>query len=247
MDCLDSLRLSPGDALFLDFDGTLAEIGPDPAAIRLEDGMTATLADLAARLGGALAILSGRSLRDLAARTPSTVWRVGAHGLEVAAPGAETHIGSEPPPERVLAPLRRVEAAFGGVTLEMKGGVVALHYRAEPTAKDACIEAARQAAAAVPGYVVQQGKMVVEVKPEAANKGESLKALCAAPPFAGRRPVMIGDDATDEDAIGAALALGGVGVKVGAGETAAPLRAADPGEVRAWLRREASGNGISMP
>ena len=82
--------------------------------------------------------------------------------------------------------------------------------------------------------------MVVEVKPAAAHKGAALRALAARPPFAGRRPVMLGDDATDEDAIAAAQALGGIGVKVGPGASAATLRAPDPAAVRAWLAREAA-------
>ena len=82
--------------------------------------------------------------------------------------------------------------------------------------------------------------MVVEVKPEAAHKGSTLRRLMRRAPFAGRRPVMIGDDTTDEDAIEAAIALGGLGVKVGAGASAAALRAPDPAAVRAWIVREAA-------
>ena len=51
---------------------------------------------------------------------------------------------------------------------------------------------------------------------------------------------MLGDDTTDEDAIAAALALGGTAVKIGPGPSAAPLRAPDPAAVRAWLAREAA-------
>ena len=84
--------------------------------------------------------------------------------------------------------------------------------------------------------------MVVEVKPAAAHKGAALRRLAAAPPFAGRRPVMLGDDTTDEDAIAAAQDLGGLAVKVGPGPTAARLRAPDPAAVRAWLARESEAD-----
>ncbi len=83
--------------------------------------------------------------------------------------------------------------------------------------------------------------MVVEVKPAAAHKGTALRRLAAAPPFAGRRPLMIGDDTTDEDAIAAAQDLGGLGVKIGQGLSAARLRAPGPPAVRAWLARESTG------
>ena len=138
----------------------------------------------------------------------------------------------------MLAPLRAL-AARPGIRLELKGPVAALHYRAAPDAEFDCKAAAQQAAALAEGLVWQAGKMVVEVKPAAAHKGTALRGLAARPPFAGRRPVMIGDDTTDEDAIAAAEALGGLGVKVGPGASAATLRTPDPAAVRAWLAREA--------
>jgi trehalose 6-phosphate phosphatase len=237
---LEGFRLRDSDALFLDFDGTLAEIGPDPDAIVLEVGVAEALSRLALRLAGAVAILSGRDIRDLARRTPPSVWRAGGHGLEVAAP--DSVLPTIPPPlaEAVLAPLRAA-TSHGGVRLELKGPVAALHYRAAPEAEVACVAAAREAARLAPGLVHQQGKMVVEVKPAAAHKGTALRRLAAEPPFAGRRPLMFGDDTTDEDAIEAAQALGGIGIKVGAGATAAELRAPDPAALRAWLAREAVG------
>ncbi len=85
--------------------------------------------------------------------------------------------------------------------------------------------------------------MVVEVKPFSAHKGLTLEKLCTRAPFAGRRPVMFGDDTTDEDAILAALRLGGMAVKVGEGESAAPVRAENPAVLRAWLAREAARIG----
>lgn len=239
MSGLAGLHLGAGSALFLDFDGTLAEIGPDPDAVHLPPATAADLVRLAARLGGAVAVISGRDLRDLARRVPDGLWRIGTHGLEVLPPGVRPPPAPPPPTEALLAPLRAAVAARPGIWLELKGPVAALHYRAVPEAGPDALAAARAAAQSVPGHRVQAGKMVVEVKPAAAHKGDALARLCAGPPFAGRRPLMLGDDATDEDAMAAALALGGGAVKVGAGESCAPVRAADPAAVRAWLTREA--------
>lgn len=231
------------DALFLDFDGTLAELGPSPDAIRLDPETAEALGRLAGLLDGALVLISGRDLRDLAKRTPDGLWRAGGHGLEVLAPGGDVP-GAPPGPEaRLLAPLRAVEAAQPGVRLELKGPVAALHFRAAPEAEAACLAAAREAAGLVPGHVWQAGKMVVEVKPETAHKGRALEAMMGRSGFAGRRPVMIGDDTTDEDAIVAAQALGGIGVKIGAGESAARYRMADPAALGVWLVGEAQRLG----
>lgn len=238
---LDDLRLKAGDALFLDFDGTLAELGPDPDAIRLPDATLLDLERLADRLGGALAVISGRDLRDLAARTPAGLWRAGGHGLEITAPRADLPPPPAPQPPEVLAPLNAIAGAVAGVRLELKGPVAALHYRAAPEAEADCLAAAAEAAAILPGLVMQAGKMVVEVKPDTAHKGSALRRMMQAPPFAGRRPVMLGDDTTDEDAIVAAEALGGIGVKIGPGPSAASLRAFDPVAARAWIAREAIG------
>lgn len=228
------LELGPRDALFLDFDGTLTEIVADPDAARLPEETTADLARLVGRLGGALALLSGRDVRDLASRSPDWVWRAGGHGMEIIPPGAPAPETPPPPPEAVLAPLRAV-ASRPGTRLEIKGPVVALHFRAAPEAEADCLAAAASAAAGTPGFVAQAGKMVVEVKPATAHKGRALRHLMTQRPFADRRPVMLGDDTTDEDAIEAAQALGGLGVKIGEGRSAARLRAASPAAVRAWL------------
>lgn len=236
---LSGLHLGDRDALFLDFDGVLAELGPDPDAVRLPPSTAVALSRLARRLGGALALLSGRDLRDLSSRTPCDVWRAGGHGLEVAAPGADLPPPPAPPPEAMLKHLAAAAKA-PGVRLELKGPVAALHFRAAPACEADCLAAAQAAAGEVEGYVVQAGKMVVEVKPEGAHKGRTLRLLASIAPFAGRRPVMFGDDTTDEDAFEAAQALGGIGVKVGAGATAAQLHAPDPAAVRDWILLEAT-------
>ncbi|WP_424931185.1 trehalose-phosphatase [Amaricoccus macauensis] len=238
LDPLDTLSLTRNDSLFLDLDGTMAEIGPDPDAIGIDAETTGALRVLAEKLDGAMVFLSGRDVRDLASRTPDFAWRAGGHGLEIVAPGAEVPERPGPLPDEVLAPLRAIEEV-DGVWLELKGPVAALHYRAAPDRGDACIAAAERAAGLGTDLVFQPGKMVVEVKPAHAHKGVALRTISGKPEFAGRRAIMAGDDTTDEDAIRVARELGGLGIKVGDGETAATYHAPDPAAFRAWLRREA--------
>lgn len=235
---LEDLALDRRDALFLDLDGTLAEIGPDPEAIRIEDETLAALEHLSAVLEGAIVFISGRDIRDLARRTPGFAWRAGGHGLEIVSPGAP--VPDMPPhlPDAVLVPLRALEKTEG-IWLELKGPVAALHFRAAPETEAECIAAAREAAGLGEGLVFQPGKMVVEVKPARAHKGTALREISGRPEFARRRPIMAGDDTTDEDAITAAQELGGIGIKVGDGATAASHYTPDPASIRAWLRREA--------
>lgn len=236
---LELLQLAKTDALFLDLDGTLAEIGPDPEAIAIPPATVADLKALAHVLEGAVVLLSGRDIRDLARRTPDFVWRAGGHGLEIVPPGGTAPAMPPSQPDTVLAPLLAVTEKTKGVWLETKGPVTALHYRAAPAAEAQCLAAAEAASRAVPGLVFQPGKMVVEVKPAHAHKGVALRDISGRSEFTGRRPVMIGDDTTDEDAMAVAQDLGGIGVKVGAGDTVAQVRTADPASIRAWLAREA--------
>ena len=236
----ESPLIGAGDALFLDFDGTLAPLGPDREAIRLPEGLDTVLTRLASRLDGALAVISGRGLADLSARVPAGLWRLGAHGLEVAPPDGPPEPAPAPLPEGVLAPVARLAGAMPGLVLERKGAVAALHYRARPDAAARCLAAAREAASRASGLKVQPGRMVVEIKPEAADKGRALAAMMARPGWRGRRPVAVGDDATDEDMIRAAQMLGGLGIHVGDGDSAASMRLPDPAAVAALLARAAA-------
>ncbi len=228
-----------GAALFLDFDGTLAPIAADPDAVFLPEGGAEILRALAAKLGGALAVLSGRDIRDLAKRVPGSLWRAGGHGLEVCAPGDTPEEFANAAPPALVDALTMIAAGVAGARLELKGEVLALHYRAAPDAGRALQTAMEKIIAGTDGYVLQPGKMVLEAKPIHANKGATLMRFLETAPFAGLTPVMVGDDATDEDAMAQAAAMGGYGVKVGPGESRAAYGLENPAAVWRWLEAAA--------
>ena len=223
-------------AIFLDFDGTLAPLQDDPDTVALPAMGEAVLARLDAMLDGALVLISGRDVRDLSARTPHALWRAGGHGLEICAPG-EAPSDHRPAIARdVLAGVSDIIDAFDRVRIEDKGPVLAIHFRQNPAAEAELLSQLTALAAEIEGYKAQHGKMVIELKPERANKGLALRHFMQQTSFAARTPIMVGDDTTDEDAMQAATELGGFGIKVGSGASLANYRFEDTNTVWEWLR-----------
>lgn len=224
-------------ALYLDFDGTLVGLAPRPDLVAVTPALQMLLHRLRVLLGGAVAIVSGRSLRDLdLLLRPALFPGAGLHGAELRFPdGCQAEPAAGPNTTTVVQSLR---ARFGKdprLLIEDKGAAVALHFRQAPEKVAECLAAARELAAAA-GLDVVIGKKVVELRPPGADKGLALRMLSRCPPFQARTPVFVGDDATDEDGFAAATALGGYGVKVGLGQTQARYFCRDVDEVCAWLR-----------
>jgi trehalose 6-phosphate phosphatase len=144
------------------------------------------------------------------------------------------HLADTVPLDRVEQAARSLAAQHPGVTVEPKRGSLALHYRQRPELEALCLQAMQEAVDGSPGLTLLRGKMVAEAKPRGTSKGHAIEAFLAEPPFAGRRPVFVGDDVTDEAGFVTAQRLGGIGIKVGEGPTAALQRLPDP----AALRRE---------
>ena len=232
--------LKAGDAVFLDFDGTLAGLQDDPDTVFLAPGLAEVLEAAAQRLEGALAVISGRDAGDLASRVPGGLWRVGNHGLIELAPDETAPDGRTAAPDAVRGAFDAICSRFAGTRVEAKGPVLALHYRQAPESAGGIGAALAESGLSDAGYRVQHGKFVFEAKPEGANKGKALERLMAHAPFAGRYPVMIGDDTTDEDAFAVVNRLGGLTVKVGAGETVAQRRLRDVQAVHDYLRELAA-------
>ncbi|PTV93737.1 trehalose 6-phosphatase [Rhodobacter aestuarii] len=221
------------DALFLDFDGCLVEIAPRPDAIIIPKELGKTLTRLSERLGGALAIVSGRSLPEL------ETYLAGFDGPMVGSHGAESRgLGQEAVRPEGLADLQQAMEDFcaeNGLLYEPKSLGGGLHYRAKPELQLLTERFAAELTTRFPGFEVQLAKMAVELRPGGVSKDRALEMLSHIAPFTGRRPVYAGDDVTDEPALAWAEAHGGFGVKVGDGATAASHRLAAPAQVRTWL------------
>lgn len=207
----------PADwSLFLDLDGTLCPLVDDPAQVRLSAAQGRLLARLHTLLGGALCVLSGRSLADLErifAGLP--VHLIGAHGAETTAFPPLDLAAADAELRRLIAPLSELLRDHPGVWLEDKGHALALHYRQRPELGEPLARAARALAADAHGLRLLHGNHVVELLPRAVSKGDALRSVMQHPDFAGRTPVAVGDDVTDEEAFVAAQALDGFGVQVG--------------------------------
>ena len=236
-------------ALFLDFDGTLVEIAPRPDAVQVDPDLVPVLERLRARLDGALAIVTGRPVEVIDDfLSPVRFDVAGLHGVERRVDGVRAGGRPEDHPDlRAEVPrLRAAVAALDAVLIEDKGASVAVHWRLANPEDAARAESAVKAAAAALGadYRLQLGKAVGEIVPASATKAHAIRAFLEAPPYAGRRPVFLGDDRTDELAFGSVNADGGVAVRVGPGETEAARRLADPAAVRDLLRAWADGAPI---
>lgn len=218
-------------AFMLDFDGTLIEFAPTPEAVTVPPDLPSLLRRLRTRHGDAVAIVTGRPIADIEALLGDAPFAVaGEHGAALRfVPGERPRRDALPVlSPAVLAQADEAAARFPGALAECKAHGVALHFRRAPAAEMPLRDVAEAIIAASPGFTLLAGKKIWEIRPTGVDKGAAVRALMAASPFAGRTPIFIGDDITDDDGIAAAVALGGTGLRL-------PTAFASPAEVRAWL------------
>ncbi|MFL5486211.1 MAG: trehalose-phosphatase [Gemmatimonadaceae bacterium] len=228
-------------AYFFDIDGTLVDIAPTPAEIYLAHDLHLLIRRLHDATGGALALISGRSIANVDSIFGGSQLPVaGQHGLERRNAKGEIsrHSAISKKLERARHKLGEAVARHRGLLLEDKGLSLALHYRAAPSLASFAHRTIRSLAAAIgPDYTVQSGKRVIELKPSGRDKGQAVREFMHEQPFARRTPVFVGDDVTDEHGFKVVNALGGYAVKVGAGATAAHFRLKDVSAVKRWLEQ----------
>ncbi len=226
-------------AYFFDLDGTLLDFTDVPDGLRIDDALRGQIGRLYDQTGGAVALISGRSLADIdrlldGVRLPAA----GQHGTERRdAMGRITH--HDFPRDRLeWAHARLAEATAGrsGLLVEHKGLSLALHYRRAPRLGGYAHRLVRSLAPKLgTQFSIQPGKRIVEVKPAGKDKGVALVEFMAEEPFRGRTPIFVGDDLTDEYGFRAVNRLGGYSIKVGPGRTAARWRLPNVRAVRRWL------------
>ena len=229
--------------LLLDLDGTLLDIAPAPDMVAVPNDLPAHLLTLRERMAGALGIISGRPVEQIDALLPGVAYAVaGEHGGAIRpAPAAAIERPALPSvPTAWLDRVALLVAAHPGSMLERKRRGFVVHYRAAPQAGDALHVALRDLLTTDHRFDLLQAAMAWEVRPAGIDKGVALATLMRRVPFAGRIPVFIGDDVTDEDAIRVAVSSGGVGLRV----DEAFISAAG---VRAWLARAAAQAGPDWP
>lgn len=228
-------------ALFLDVDGTLLELAASPDAVRVPAALRNTLQLASQREGGALALVSGRSLDDLDRLfAPSRFPACGQHGFERR--DARGHVTRAEVDPEVLGPvcglLRARIRTRGSLMLEEKTTALALHYRRAPHLQLEAREIMESAAAALePHFQLRTGKCVYELTPSCCSIRAAIESFMREAPFAGRTPVFVGDDDTDEEGFDAVNALGGYSIRVGRqAHSAARFQFATVSGVIAWLR-----------
>ncbi|MEM8916008.1 MAG: trehalose-phosphatase [Pseudomonadota bacterium] len=232
-------------SVFLDVDGVLLEIADTPDGVELPPDLPSILTRLIQRCDGAVALVSGRSLAFLEQMFASLpLAMAGLHGVERRMPNGELQVlqTSEQQLEELRSALSTFAKANPTISLEDKGVAIAIHYRSAPEMEATVLGYLEDMLPRVaPGFHVQPGKMVFEVKPRGMDKGAAIQLMLQTTPFAGRQPIFAGDDVTDEHGFAVVNANDGISIKVGDGpETIARYHVETVSEMRSWLSLLAS-------
>jgi trehalose 6-phosphate phosphatase len=205
--------------LFLDVDGTLLELTDTPSQTLADPEIKSQLREVAERLGGAVALVSGRKIATLDELfAPLKLPSAGLHGVERRKAGGAIQGASfvDSQLDGARAAIRQLVAAHPGTLFEDKDRSLAVHFRLAPHVAElmqrSIIDIARPLGT---NYHIQSGKMLFEIKPRGFNKATAIKAFMKEAPFSGRKPVFVGDDLTDQDGFAMVEAQGGISIGVG--------------------------------
>jgi len=224
--------------LFLDVDGTLLELADSPGGVAVDPHLLPLLEQLRNAAGGALALVSGRTISNLDELLGSSgLPAAGLHGCERRDATGAMHVApiAREQLADVRAGLQRLAARHSGLLLEDKGAGLALHFlKARELEHELRAEVALLAAPLVPKFALLDGHAVIEVKPAAHTKDSAVSAFMEELPFRGRQPIFIGDDQTDYGGFAAVRRFGGMAIAVGP-RVQSEWWLPGPAAVRQWL------------
>jgi trehalose 6-phosphate phosphatase len=232
-------------ALLLDVDGTLLEIAEGPDEVVVPPSLRDTLQELLRRSGGAVALVSGRTIETLDRLfRPLLVPAVGQHGAEMRlAPHGPLLRHGASLSQALRSRIHHLAQVDHHILVEEKSNSLAVHYRRAPH-QEAFLKREVPlivAAEAEPhGVEIMFGKAVIDIKPKLFNKGSAVREVMASAPFVGRRLVFIGDDTTDESVFAILPELNGIGYAVGRTVSGTQGTFSSPAHVRTWLAHIAS-------
>ena len=229
--------------LFLDVDGTLLELTDTPSQTAADDEIKLLLREAAERLGGALALVSGRAIETLDALfAPLKLPAAGLHGVERRKADGTVQGASfvDSQLDHARAALKALVDSHPGTLLEDKARTIAVHFRMAPQYEEIVRESIVDIAKPLgSNYHIQAGKMLFEIKPRGFSKATAIQAFMKESPFSGRRPVFAGDDLTDQDGFAMVEAQDGLSVGVG-DRVQGQFYLPDVAAVRTWLRQIAA-------
>lgn len=225
-----------GHAIFLDLDGTIAEIVEHPEATRVAPTTLRLLEALRDSARNAIAVISGRELAVIDRLLfPLILPAAGVHGLERRDATGVVHRSEPLDLQPITFVLEKNIGDESGVVVERKPGAVAVHYRLRPDLERRCCEIVKELVGQRADLRIIHGKMVFEIIQKGLDKGDVIDAFLNEPPFQGRIPVFAGDDVTDEAGFVAVNRRGGISIKVGSQKTGARFHAEDMQELERWL------------
>lgn len=227
-------------ALFLDVDGTLLDIAAAPERVVVPEGLVTNLRQLEAALSGAMAIVTGRTLVDLDQLFRGLKIRAaGVHGAQMRYdPVQITAIEASPVlPDRLWGALNAALAEFPEVYRENKRFSFAIHFRARPDLAGLLRTLLQRLIddETTLDLTLMEAQLAYEIKTRGFDKGTAIASFMTRPPFVGRTPLFIGNDATDDAGFAVVSDRGGIAYSVGARRPRTVAMFPDPATVRRWL------------
>ncbi len=248
----------PKLTLFLDYDGTLAPLVPNPAEAFMSDDMRAALERCAARSDTDVAIVSGRALHDVRQMVDNpALTYAGNHGLEISGASIEDFRHEDLIHYRARTDTLAEaldEVAVDGAWTESKGPTLTYHYRRVPEKVRPGLVRRARAIITAAGFQARDAHAAIEARPPIGwDKGRAVLHILRerhGPAWSNEtRVIYIGDDETDEDAFRFLAGLA-MTFRVGAADTltSASRRLPNVDAVRTlldWLAQRAAAPGRS--